>query len=60
MSEIRIEIPASLGLSDDDVNRLSEAFRNQFVGMVSGTQASQAGVRTRPATILKSLARGDP
>jgi hypothetical protein len=54
MSEIRIEIPAELGLSDDDVNRLSEAFRNQVAGTVTGTQATQSNVRARPQIVSQT------
>ena len=54
MSEIRVEIPASLGLSDDEVTRLREAFRNQVAGVLSGTQATQAGVRARPQLVSKA------
>ncbi len=53
MSEIRIEIPASLGLSSEDVDKLSEAFKNQVVGMVSSAQA-QTGVSLRPQTVVQS------
>jgi hypothetical protein len=54
MSEIRIEIPASLGLSDDDVNKLTEAFRSQVIGVVSGTPVTQASVRARPQIVSQS------
>ena len=57
MSEIRIEIPSSLGLSDDEVSRLTEAFRNQVAGTISGTQASQSGVRARPQIVSKAQAQ---
>src|SRR5271169_5318443 len=53
MSEIRIEIPASLGLSDDEVNKLTEAFRNQVVGAVNSTQA-RTGVQARPQSVVQS------
>lgn len=53
---IRIEIPASLGLSDDDINRLSEAFRTQLAGTMNSSTQSQAqpGVRARPQTVVQS------
>jgi hypothetical protein len=55
MSDIRIEIPASLGLSSDDIERLTEAFRNQIVGTINATLAGTA-VTARPQTVIQSKA----
>ena len=60
MSEIRIEIPVSRGLSDDELNRLTEAFRNQLIDTVSATQVSQAGVRARPAIVNRPKVMASP
>lgn len=53
MSEVTITIPASLGLSDDDVSKLTEAFRSQLTGTMNSTQTT-TGARARPQTVVQS------
>ena len=53
MSDIRIEIPASLGLSDEDTAKLVEAFRSQLVGTINAALARTV-TPARPQTVVQS------
>jgi hypothetical protein len=59
MAEVRIEVPAELGLSQEQINQLTENFRNQLVGAMGGQEAqtaqtAQTLVRARPQSVGQS------
>jgi hypothetical protein len=61
MAEVRNDVPASLGLSQEQINRLSENFRNQLVAAMGGRQEqaqaqtqTQTLVRARPQVVVQS------
>lgn len=53
MAEIRIEVPADLGLSQEEIAQLSENFRSQVVGIVGSRQAGTV-VRARPQSVAQA------
>ena len=51
--ELRIGIPASLGLSEEETQALSERLQSHLVEVLKGTQAEKI-ISARPQTIEKS------
>jgi len=39
MAELKIQIPSSLGLSEEQIRKLEEGFQNQIADIIKGTQA---------------------
>ncbi len=50
MADIEVKIPKSLGLSDDQLNRLEQSFQNQIVEAMTGSKAESLVV-ARPQTV---------
>jgi hypothetical protein len=44
MSDLEIRIPSSLGLSEEQQEKLEQAFRNQVADIVKGSQAAATAV----------------
>jgi len=50
MADPEIRIPASLGLSKEELERIKQGFQNQLADMIKGTQA-KAAARARPKSV---------
>jgi hypothetical protein len=53
VAQIRIEIPKSLGLTDEQQNQLQEKFANQLVETLRGTDTAEAIARAKAQVVPK-------
>lgn len=53
MAQIRIEIPKSLGLTDEQQKQLQEKFANQLVETLRGTETAEAMALAKAQVVPK-------
>jgi hypothetical protein len=53
MAQIKIEIPKSLGLTEDQQAKLQEKFANQLIETLQGTETAEAIARAKAQVVPK-------